>query len=394
MQSLGLYLHIPFCTHRCGYCDFNTYAGIQDLIPAYTRALANEVRFAAQAAGERLPVHSIYFGGGTPSLVPADLLALVFEAIRAGFEVLPEAEITLEANPGTLSLAYLQGLLALGVNRLSMGMQSAHPEELRILEREHGYLETLESVRLARQAGFRDISLDLIYGLPDQRLAAWQHSLELALALKPQHLSLYSLTVEHGTPLEKQVGRGLLPEPDPDTASDMYEWSMETLAEHGYLHYEISNWAITDDQGRLLESRHNRQYWLNQSYYGFGAGAHGFVDGVRTVNVLAPAAYIQRLHRGQVVTFPCTPATVNTRRINQTTEMQETMVMGLRLLQRGVSRQRFHQRFARELDEVFGSEIDELIGLKLLTWGGENKNTLLLTQKGRLLGNQVFMRFV
>jgi oxygen-independent coproporphyrinogen-3 oxidase len=391
MDPVSLYLHIPFCHHRCGYCDFNTYAGKEALISKYIEALAREVQLVAQGAGDKLPVHTIFFGGGTPSLVPANLLASVFDALYESFEISPKAEITLEANPGTVDEGYLSALRGLGVNRLSMGVQSANPKELEILERQHGYQDAIQAVKDARAAGFDNLSVDLIFGLPHQVLADWQANLEKAMELDPDHISLYALTIEHGTPLESQVKKGVLPEPDPDIAAEMYEWTMDFLAPRGYTHYEISNWAKKDERGEVMLSCHNQQYWLNQPYLGFGAGAHGFIAGHRTANVLGPEAYIKRCISGEVRDFPRSPATVNIKQIDRFVEMQETMMMGLRLLEMGVSHQRFEARFGEKMEEIFTKEIAQAVENGLLVWDGD---TLKLTRKGRLLGNQVFVKFV
>ncbi|MDH5506361.1 MAG: radical SAM family heme chaperone HemW [Anaerolineae bacterium] len=394
MSPFSLYLHIPFCKHRCGYCDFNTYAGQEDLIAGYCRALQSEIAMLAQAAGRRLPVHTIFFGGGTPSLLPAALLDEIFNAVHQAFEVSAHAEITLEANPGTVSRAYFQDLRRMGVNRLSMGVQSANAGELRLLERQHGYGDALHAYKWARQAGFDNISVDLIFGLPYQSLAAWQHNLDLALRLHPEHISLYALTVEHGTPLHKWVNRGLLPMPDPDLAADMYEFTMQQLGASGYQHYEISNWARRRGDGALLSSSHNLQYWRNQPYIGVGAGAHGLLEGMRIANVLAPAAYIQRCREAPPRPFPKTAATVNAKTLSKHTQMQETMLMGLRLIEEGVSRAQFESRYGEDMQQVFAGEIEPLRARGLLEWAGPQDDILRLTPGARILGNQVFMHFV
>ena len=399
MISYSFYLHIPFCRHRCGYCDFNTYAGLETLIQDYTLALCREIEFSARSAGERLPVHTVFFGGGTPSLLPESDLERILLTIADNYDLSSDIEITLEANPGTLSYEYLKSLRGLGVNRLSLGVQSANPQELRLLERQHTYLDVVQSVTWARQAGFDNLNLDLIYGLPEQALLTWQHSVELALGLYPDHLSLYALTMEHGTPFGHWASRGLLSEPDPDLAADMYEWASDRLVEAGYAQYEISNWGIR--RGDLIMTcRHNLQYWRNQPYLGFGAGAHGFAGGARTANVLVPAAYIRRclgdfdqeLREG--ISFPRTMATQSIQSIDQSVEIGETMMMGLRLVQEGVSRRTFQERFGQSLEEVFNSQISELLGLGLLEWAGVDRDILRLTTQGRLLGNQVFYRFI
>jgi oxygen-independent coproporphyrinogen-3 oxidase len=384
-------LHIPFCLHRCGYCDFNTYAGLDDLIPAYVDALVAEARYFASAAGERLPVHTVFFGGGTPSLLPVAQIERILATLAESFSLSANVEISLEANPGTLSPDYLRGLRAAGVNRLSLGVQSASPQELLVLERQHDFEDVIMSVKWARQAGFDNLNLDWIFGLPGQSLASWQRNLELAVGLNPEHLSLYALSIEHGTPFQKMSARGLLPLADQDLVADMYELADAKLNAAGYAQYEISNWARTNSNGELLACRHNLQYWRTLPYVGLGAGAHGFVHGMRTADVLAPAVYIQRMQAGKCGAFPRTPATASAERINATREMGEAMMMGLRLVQEGVSRTGFAQRFGAALEAIYGPQIERLQTLGLLETAAD---ALRLTQHGRLLGNQVFMEFV
>lgn len=393
MTTYSLYLHIPFCQHRCCYCDFNTYAGLDELIPAYVGGLCGEIELLGVAAGERLPVKTVFLGGGTPSLLPPREVARIMGALMERFDLHGDAEVTLEANPGTLSRDYLRALHSAGVNRLSLGMQSAHPGELELLERGHDYGDVIQAVKWARQAGFDNLSLDLIFGLPYQVMETWQRSLQLAIDLHPEHLSLYALTLEHGTPMQRWTSRGLLTEPDADLAAEMYEWSSNHLAASGYEQYEISNWT-RGDASRDWRCRHNLQYWRNLPYLGLGAGAHGYAGGVRTANVLAPAAYIRRCKDGRAGDFPRTPATASVQKVDRETEMGETMMMGLRLTQEGISQEAFKQRFGRPVDEVYGSEIEELVSGRLLEWHGEGRERLRLTPGGRLLGNQVFMRFV
>jgi len=395
MISHSLYLHIPFCRHRCGYCDFNTYAGLDSLVPQYVRALCAEMVYLRNRLEHALPVHTVFLGGGTPSLLPIAELENILGTLMVCFNLHPQAEVSLEANPGTVSLEYLRSLHALGINRLSLGMQTASPEELRLLEREHDFQAVIEAVSWSRRAGFDNLNLDLIFGLPYQALSSWQRSLELAIGLCPEHLSLYSLTLEHGTPLGRWAERGLICEPDSDNAAEMYEWSMERLERSGYEQYEISNWAVRRD-GQLLSCSHNLQYWRNQPYLGLGAGAHGYAGGIRTANVLAPAAYIQRLLSSgtQDHSFPVTPATQSTQLIDQQAEIAETMMTGLRLVEEGVSSQDFRERFGLTLQDVFPVQIDRLIQIGLIEWSGEGQERLRLTRRGRLLGNQVFVEFI
>jgi len=392
----SLYFHIPFCAHRCAYCDFNTYAGQEDSIPAYVHALRNEIKFVGAAlstskgeSNSRLDVGTIFFGGGTPSLLTADQYRDIFQSIRASFDISPEAEISLEANPGTVSAEYLRELRAVGFNRISYGVQSANPEELHMLERIHSFSDVVDAVKWSRQAGFDNLNLDLIFGLPEQTLERWQRTVQLSLGLHPEHISAYALTLEHGTPFGRWAAKGLLPIPDPDLAADQYEWTMDFLASQGYVQYEISNWALPGH-----ECKHNLQYWRNLDYLGLGAGAHGYSGGYRYSNVLRIKTYIDRLTTDNLslkTVFPLSPATVNQHQNTPYEDMQETMMTGLRLTLEGVSAQVFKQRFGADLKDIFGKEIQKLEKVGLLEWDGD---TLRLTRRGRLLGNQVFIEFV
>jgi oxygen-independent coproporphyrinogen-3 oxidase len=273
-------------------------------------------------------------------------------------------------------------------------MQSAIPGELRLLEREHEFSEVVQAVAWARRAGFENLNLDLIFGLPFQTLLTWQETLEQAIALLPDHFSLYALTLEHGTLMHHQVEQNLLPAPDPDLAADMYEYAVERLEQAGFLQYEISNWAHPNRNGEVMACRHNLQYWRNLPYLGFGAGAHGYAGSVRTANVLSPSVYIQRILEGEAQIFPRTPATAEAIQIDRSTEIAETMMMGLRLVQEGVSDSTFKERFGQSLEEVFSEAIKRLRKLGLLEWAGGNEDILRISPQGRLLGNQVFVEFI
>jgi oxygen-independent coproporphyrinogen III oxidase len=394
MSDFSLYLHIPFCRHRCSYCDFNTYAGIDNLIPDYVKALCREIELLSASAGEPLPVKTVFFGGGTPSLLPEPEFDKIISTLQRVFDLGHCQEITLEANPGTVSLEYLCSLRGLGINRISLGMQSANPTELRILEREHDMDDVRQAFYWGRQAGFGNINLDLIFGVPEQTMPVWQNNLEQGLALGPDHLSLYALSLEHGTPMQNQVLNGLFPEPDPDLAADMYEYASQRLEHAGFIQYEISNWARAMDDGLPLACLNNLQYWRNLPYLGFGAGAHGFAGGCRTANVLSPAVYIQRCLAGKRGLFPSTPATIKAELVEHNAEIADTMMMGLRLVQEGISGKGFLERFGENLQARFGRQIERLVALGLIEWAGQDGDILRLTQKGRLLGNQVFVEFI
>lgn len=391
----SLYFHIPFCTHRCAYCDFNTYAGQESLIPAYVNALMREIDFVGnklkttEFPNDLTRVHTIFFGGGTPSLLTPKQFESIFEVIRKNFTLTADAEITIEANPGTVSYEDLMELHKIGINRLSYGVQSANTEELRMLERIHNFLDVIVAVKSARKAGFGNLNLDLIYGLPEQTLATWQTSVKRVLDLHPEHLSAYALTLEHGTPFGRWASKGLLPLPDPDLAAEMYEWLSETLGAHGYVQYEISNWAKPG-----YECRHNLQYWRGLPYLAFGAGAHGYANGYRYSNVLRIKTYIDRLTSNPITNyhFPLTPVTVNHHKQTLADDMSEFMMTGLRLTQEGVSETEFQERFGQSMRKVYGKEIDELSKLGLIANGAGSN--IKISRRGRLLGNQVFMRFL
>jgi oxygen-independent coproporphyrinogen-3 oxidase len=395
MPHLALYLHIPFCRSRCSYCDFNTYVGEEALQQRYVRALIQEIsgqgaRLAA-ARGPRCAVHSVFLGGGTPTALPARQITSILEACALHFALQPDAEITIEANPSTVTQTNLADLRSAGVNRLSIGVQSFRDEELALLGRLHDAATARRAFGLARAAGFKNISLDLIYGLPQQGVHQWRESLSAAIALGPEHLSLYALGVEPGTPLHNDVARGRYPRPDPDVAAAQYELAEAMLADAGFVHYEISNWA----HGCLdLACRHNLTYWRNEPYLGLGAGAHSWVDGYRFANVRHPLDYAQRLETGRPEGDHLWSPAVRrrlTERISEELEMAETMILGLRLVEEGVTDSRFQKRFGQSFRERYAVELQELIGLGLLEDSG---NAVRLTARGRLLGNEVFQRFL
>lgn len=397
LVPLSVYLHIPFCTVRCGYCDFNTYAGLESMIPDYVEALAEEVATASQGLrGHGMTeVHTVYFGGGTPSLLAPAQIGEVLGSIRDRFDLRPDAEITLEANPGTLGEEKLAGLRAEGITRLSMGAQSRHPEELALLDRTHAPVDVEAAVRKARRAGFDNVSLDLMYGLPRQTCSGWEASLRWAIDLDVDHLSLYALTLEFGTPLKHQVDQGRVPPPDPDRAAEMYEIASETLASHGFVQYEISNWARHAGAGKgqipSFACLHNLQYWRNETYLGLGAGAHGFALGWRYHNVRSPSAYIDRIRRGARTDPPCTPAVAGRRSVPRPEEMDDTMMLGLRLTLEGIETGRFAHRFGEDPAARYGQRLEELGSVGLIE---HTPDRFRITPQGRILGNQVFQAFV
>ena len=388
VQTLALYLHIPFCDHRCAYCDFNAYAGMDDLIPAYVRALRRELRLWAGAA-RGYEVGTVFFGGGTPSLLSPEEMTAILGDIGAGYAVRGDAEISMEANPGTVDVGKLRGFRAAGVNRLSLGVQSLDDGELGRLDRIHDAEAARRAFAEARAAGFDNVNLDLIFGLPYGSRESWGRTLEGAIGLGPEHLSLYALSVEEGTPLAASVSRGVERAPDGDEAADQYEDACARLGEAGYGQYEISNWALP---GR--ECRHNLVYWRNEPYFGMGAGAHSCFGGRRFAVVRTPARYIELVEgagEGGGGDAPwALPEVASVEEIASMTAMAETMMLGLRLNE-GVTAARFMAKHGVGPRAVFAGAIDECVALGLLEDDGA---VLRLSERGRLLGNEVFVRFL
>jgi oxygen-independent coproporphyrinogen III oxidase len=394
MDAISLYCHIPFCRRRCSYCDFVTTAGQLKRLEDYVNAVCREVEQIHQSRGSKLQVHTVFFGGGTPSLVSLAQYRTLFKAFEAAFDLDGSAEISLEANPGTLTQGYLKGLHQLGFNRISIGAQSVHADELALLHRIHNAEQIRRAVDWSRRAGFDNLNLDLIFGLPYQTIEKWDQTLDWITALSPEHLSLYGLTIEDGTPLAQSIEAGIVPMPDDDLAASMYELAMDRLETRGYAQYEISNWAAKRN-GKVQVCRHNLQYWHNQPYIGLGAGAHGYLAGFRTENTPDMEDYIRIVNDRQPQAFPRTQATTRITPVTNWDEIQETMMLGLRLTDEGVNEQQFYERFGGQMEQIFAFEIKQLISESLLEWhpvaGGRS---LRLTARGRILGNRVFVSFV
>lgn len=380
MRPLAVYVHIPFCTVKCGYCDFNAYSGMDNLKDAYGAALVAEVHANASLLSGRT-IASVGFGGGTPGEVPAAHIGAVLAAIREHARLAPVAEVTLEANPGTLDRPQFEALRATGVTRLSIGAQSFHADELRFLDRIHSPQATAAAVELARRAGFESIGLDLIYGLPGQTLDAWIESLVTAIGLGPDHLSIYALTVEDGTPLARRVRKGEVTPLDSDAVADLYEAASDRLAAAGYLQYELSNWARPGHH-----SRHNMVYWTDGDYLAIGAGAHGYLGGERYENVAHPRAYIAAVEeRGQAPHSGRESA----YRPDTMTAMADWFSLRLRLLE-GFDEPEFEARFGAPLRTVGGIVLDDCLSAGVL----ELVPHVRLTRAGRLLHGEVSARFL
>ena len=359
----------------------------------YARAVELEARlWSTHVAGRR--VESVFFGGGTPSLLPLPEMEIVTTAIRREFDIDPDAEISLEANPGTVDAAHLRGLRRLGFNRISFGVQSFHDEELRTLERIHDADEVDDAYRWAREAGFENVNLDLIYGLQWQTLAGWQANLDRAIAMVPEHLSLYALTLEDGTPLTRDVARGRSQGPDLDLQADMFEWSIERMKRAGYQHYEVSNWSRP---GR--ECRHNLTYWRNGDWLGLGAGAHSHLFGERFADAASPSRSIALVQeqgtRDKELEGSGRPVTEMAQigmreEYDEAREMSETVFLALRLRE-GLDLSAFERRFGIAFERVFGDAMAETqaLGLTEILDG-----RLRLRDEAVLLGDEAFVRFL
>ncbi len=396
-QPLSLYVHIPFCNAKCSYCDFNSYAGQDSLFRPYADAVAREVALWSKRVAGR-PVETVFFGGGTPSLLPLPEMQVIVEALRDGFDLQPGAEVSLEANPGTVDAAHLAGLRRLGFNRISFGVQSFHDEELRSLDRIHDAEEVEDAYRWAREGGFENVNLDLIYGLAGQDMAGWQENLDRALALAPEHLSLYALTLEEGTPLTRDVARGRVDGPDLDLQADMFEWSRDRMAAAGYQHYEVSNWARPGRQ-----CRHNLVYWRNGDWLGLGAGAHSHLFGWRFADASSPRRYIDSVNETALAYFAervemeDTAALLESMRqvtlrepADREREMSETVILALRLRE-GLDLAAFEQRFGVSFGAAFGAALRETLSLGLVELSG---GRLRLRDEAVLLGDEAFLRFL
>ncbi len=361
-------------------------------MPGYYAALISELRHQANTLQD-LPsqVDTVFFGGGTPSLFKAEWIKDLIDNIHKEYGLAKDVEISLEANPGTLAPGFSASLLKAGVNRLSIGVQSFIDRDLALLGRIHSPSQAVDAIHSARRAGFSNISLDLMFGIPGQSLADWQTNLRQAVALQPDHLSLYSLILEPGTQLFDDVERGTIQPVSEDLSADMYEMALDSLVEEGFSQYEISNWS----RGEAFEARHNKIYWKNQPYLGLGAGAHSSINGLRVANTTSIEEYIRRVDDLQSSPKDAFPAAEETLRLDPYTMQQETMMLGMRLTREGVSKLEFRNRFGKAIEDVFSRELERIIARKLVEWRTfPDGPHLVLTRGGILLGNQVFQEFV
>lgn len=405
VSQAGLYIHIPFCERKCTYCNFNTTDYFESLARRYIDAVKAEIFWwgnahaeherprAGNAAG-RLEIDTIYFGGGTPSIVEAQLLAGLVEACRNAFEVSPDAEVTIEINPATLAQSKLETWLGAGINRASVGVQSFIDRELVSLSRTHTADTARRTLNLLREAGFDNISLDLIAGLPEQSFADWEANLHEALELRPEHLSLYLLEVKEGTQLFSQINRGQRPAPDDDLAAEMYRLTCDAARGSGYEQYEISNFALIPESksvsptgsagaSRSLRSKHNLKYWTGEPFYGMGCGAHSYDGRSRWVNTFKTESFIEQVDANG-------HAIAERRELGIEERASEALFMGLRLTE-GVDLDEFRAEYEVDVLERYAGEFPELFDAQLIEL---NDGRLMLTEAGRLMSNEVFVHFV
>ncbi|MCD8154670.1 MAG: radical SAM family heme chaperone HemW [Clostridiales bacterium] len=372
-RKLELYVHIPFCVKKCDYCDFLSAPAGRMEQEAYFQALMKEIQ-ASSSLGKDFQVTSVFFGGGTPSLPDARWIVQVMECIKESFWAAPDAEITIEANPGTLTPEKLEAYRACGISRLSLGLQSVRNQELLSLGRIHTFEDFLESWKRVRAAGFSNVNVDLMFGIPDQTMKGWEESLRTVARLGPEHISAYSLIVEEGTPFAKRK----LCLPDEDTEYEMYENTAAILREYGYKQYEISNYAR---EGFVC--RHNVGYWKREDYLGLGLGASSFLNGVRFSNTRDMGEYLslcgqpELLHR-------------EVQRITREDGMAEFMFLGLRMTG-GISRKEFQESFGCPLEEVYGPVLEKYEKLGLLAGEGDR---VFFTREGIHVSNTVMAEFL
>ena len=372
-DKISLYIHIPFCVRKCLYCDFPSFSGMESVFDDYVRMLCREID-ETYSDYRGMEVKSIFVGGGTPSVLPPALLGRISDKIFSRFDVDSKAEITIETNPGTLDAKKLGEMKSMYFNRLSMGLQAWQDRLLKKLGRIHTADEFETNFLQARDAGFKNINVDLMFALPAQSLDDWQETLEKVMKLRPEHISAYSLIIEEGTPFFDMFDRGELKETDEETDRKMYYLAKEMLSDKSYKQYEISNFAREG-----FECYHNKVYWRTEEYQGFGLGAHSYADGVRFHNTYDMKEYL----RGEGLRLDKEFLSIEEKQ-------EEFMFMGLRMNE-GVSEAEFLRRFGESMDSVYGDEIKELISEELLV---KKDGRLSLTDRGVDISNSVFEKFI
>ena len=377
-QPLGLYIHIPYCIHKCGYCDFNSHPIKQDEMNHYIDALVAEMKHYAKTYSNTNIIRTIFLGGGTPTTLTVYQLERILKECVSEFTVASDAEITIEANPATIDIEQLKSIRQTGYNRISIGVQSFDKAELKLLDRAHGPEEIHSTVDRARKAGFDNLSLDLMFAVPNQSLSSWESNLNKALEKNPEHLSTYNLTIEQGTAFSKLQSNGKLIMPDDDHQLELYKRTIERLTKKGFHHYEISNFAR-----RGKECKHNITYWENKNTLGLGAGASSYMNGTRFKNINLPAHYIRQVKEKKI-------AVEHSETLELRQAMGETIMLGLRLLQ-GISIHQFEKRFQISFINLFRNIISALKEKELVII---EKDYLRLSQKGLFWADSVILEFI
>jgi oxygen-independent coproporphyrinogen-3 oxidase len=378
LKPAGLYIHIPFCRSRCSYCDFATGMYHAELAERYVRGVSQEIASWRKVKQPEF-VDTIYFGGGTPSLLSPPQLGLLLDAVHSRFAIAAGAEITLEINPGSATPETLAAFRALGINRASFGAQTFDNNELARLGRSHTADDTRRTFRYLRDAGFDNVSFDLIAGLPGQTMSGWQDNLAEAFSLRPEHLSFYLLEVHQSTPLANHIKTGLQPQPDEDLAAEMYEVMLDRAVEAGYEHYEISNLCLPG-----YESRHNTKYWIAAPYYGFGCSAHSYDGGSRRwANERDVAHYLNLIEAGAA-------PVVEEQQLAAADLQAEAAFLGMRMM-RGLNTEQYEAQFGVDIRKQHSAELARFEEAGLIEFKGE---LLRLTKAGALLSNEVFAAFV
>ena len=374
-QVDSLYIHVPFCATKCHYCAFNTYAFHKEQARQYLGALRIEMELY-RVDSDRLK--TVFIGGGTPSILAAESLESLFKYLHAVFDVNAAAEVTVECNPGTVDRQKLELMRSGGVNRLSFGVQAMDDATLEQLGRIHTVDEVIRSYDFARAAGFDNINLDFIFGLPDQTVEGWKACLKEVIALQPEHISAYSLMLEEGTVFFESWRRGKLQRLSDEIEAEMYSLAIDTLDRHGWKHYEISSFAKPS-----FVANHNLAYWDNRSYIGLGPGACGYIDGVRYSNIRGVQDYVKSLEQGR-------KPIADFEQLTGRDEKAETIILGLRK-RGGIQKEDYRRRFGESIEDEFEDVLDKWIGMDLLEWKGEN---LRFTRRGLFLANEVFVDFL
>lgn len=378
MNFLGIYIHIPYCLHKCGYCDFNSHVSREEEMPDYVSALLKEMEVASQKLKPDSEIQTIFLGGGTPTTLPTELLEKILTQTKQLFPLAPDCEITFEANPASATLEQLQCLRHIGYNRISIGVQSFQTNELVTLDRIHSPDEATTAINWAKQAGFDNLSIDLMFALTDQSPASWDDTLRQALELSPNHISTYNLMIEPGTAFFGLQKRGKLILPEDEQQLRYFQESIRQLTQAGYQHYEISNFAKPG-----MECRHNKIYWNNGNTFGFGAGAARYLNGRRSKNVDLPSEYIRQImHNGD--------ATESSERLQLGEAMGETLMLGLRMLE-GVNIPQFEERFKISFRSHYEKTLKKLTQENLIHLTNER---LALTMSGLYLADSVILEFM